>query len=802
MKITTLIMTPHSTEPASLMAKMFLVWICSIILNFNNFAYSQEESENKKWTVVSESATVNKKVRSILRNKKNTPPTELEALIQKRLNADRYLTAKININSTTKTILISSVVKYLILFEGNTYISNRALKNSIDLDNLISSEASIQDDLKLRIRQTYTKNGYNDVKIEVNEKFFKDKNLMRYVFKIDEGLVYSFDKITITGSFSKNKKYYINFLKSKSSQLVKSGKFSKADIENGLNNLITELKNKGYLEASYSGLRIEKVKGTRNKVHVFFDLYEGQPVRVQDVIFVGNKNIDSEWLIVLLGFKPNEILDFYKLEKGIKLIYEYYLSTGFLEVEINPQKKDFVELNLEKRRANIIVEIIESEKVVVGDIKILGLTKTYSYVVNNIIDFEVGDVLTIEKITLSRSRLNLSGLFSKVDIKYNEKLNDARQVIIELEEKAPGVIQLGFGARFNQKALSLKGYGGVLYKNIGGTARAVNTRLELQSRINQQAYPEHRAFVSYYEPFIFSKSIRGRVSLDSSENIFEITSSRVTLFRSLGLDFVLENNFNQHVRAAWTVLGIDFNKEFELNGLNPEIREQIGFFGPSIIFDYRNDLLLPTKGNYTKLQAEAGLPNLGTKIIANNNSGDVKYVRTEATYTNYSSLHPRLVWVNTLRGGWLKNLSEGTNSFPKSRAFFLGGSSTIRGFDPSDGVNERIPSDYDLCPNQTNCTSARGGDVLSIPENSYFYLVKTEFRFPVYNELWGSVFYDGGSVLIDQIKQKDPYRDAAGIGIRWNTPIGAVTFDIGFKLDRDKSRGESPNRVHINIGTF
>ena len=787
---------------------MCLVWIFSTILSSNSFA--AESVKPKPWQVTSNSAAINKKVRNIIRKNKNLQITEIEALIQKRLKLDRYLTAKLSIDSENKTINITSTWKYLILFEGNQALNNLKIKNSIDLDNLLSSEATIKDDLSLRIRQTYTKNGYNDVQINVEEKTFKTKNLKRYVFKIDEGLVYSFDKISIGGTFSKNKKFYTNFLRTKSSPLIKSGKFSKPDIENGLNNLITHLKNLGYLEASYTGLRVEKVEGAKNKVHVFFDLYEGQPVRVQNIRFIGNKSVDTDWLTVLLGFKENQVLNFYNLEKGIKQVYEYYLATGFLEVEINPSNKDFVDLNIEKRRADIVVEIIESDKVIVGDIKVEGLTKTYDYVVKNIIAFELGDVLTIEKITTSRSRLNLMGLFSKVDIKFDETLDEeeARRVVIEVEEKPPGVFQLGFGARFNQRALSLRGYTGILYKNLGGTARAVNTRLELQSRINDQAYLEHRAFISYYEPFIFNKHIRGRVSLDSSENIFEISDTRITLFRTLGLDFVLENNFNRHIRAAWTVLGIDFNKEFTVTNVaseeRPEVLEQIGFFGPSIQFDYRNNLLLPTKGFFVNMQAEMGLPALGTNITGEDPvteqtvSNDVTYARTEAWYTQYTTLNPRLIWVNTVRGGWLRNLSKDTNSFPKTRAFFLGGSSTIRGFDPSDGENERIPSDDDLGSD----TSARAGDILAIPENSYYYLLKTEFRFPVFNDFWGAVFYDGGSVLIDQVSQKDPYRDAAGLGIRWNTPIGAVTIDVGFKLDRDKTRGESPGRLHINIGTF
>lgn len=823
------------------MVKMFLVLIFNIILNFNNFTFALEvtqietrplsseftslptESESvslepksslsdsrslsseppKKWKVLSPSKTLNRSLSKLIKNKSNLSISELTALIEKKLKSDRYLTSKVFFEEKSKTITLTHVIKYLIILEGNLYLTQRYINSELDLDNLISTESTINDDLALRIKQTYIKKGYNDVQIKVSEKKFKDNALVRLVFNIDEGPVYSFDSITINGTYSKKKSFYVNFLKSKSSELVKTGKFSKQDIENGIKNLITHLKNLGFLEATYSGLRVEKNKDFKNKVDIYLDLYEGQPTRVQNIRFVGNKEVESDWLTVLLGFKDNDVLDFYKLEAGIKQIYDYYLSTGYLDVEINPNQNDFVDLNSERRKADIVIELIEREKIIVGDIKILGLSKTKDYVVKNIVDFEIGDVLTNEKINSSRRKLNLSGLFGKVDITFSEVNLDnelSRQIQIELEEKKPGAVQLGFGSRFNQRAFSLRGYAGVLYRNLWGTARALNTRLELQSRIGEQAYLEHRAFISYYEPFLFTKNLRGRISVDSSENIFQIINNDVTLFRSLGFDFIIENNFNNKIKASWTLLGIDLNKEFQLGKSDDEIREQIGSFGPTVQFDYRNNLFLPTKGYFVRLQSEYGASGLGTKIIADQLSTDIKFIRTEGTYTQYTSLHPSLIWVNTFRGGWLKNLSDGTERFPKSRAFFLGGSSTIRGYDPSDGVNERIPSDIDLGQD----TSARGGDVLRLPSHSVFYLLKTEFRFPLpfLQGLWGSLFYDGGSVLIKDIPQLDPYRDAAGFGFRYDTPIGAVTLDMGFKLDRNKNRGESLNRVHINIGTF
>ena len=50
----------------------------------------------------------------------------------------------------------------------------------------------------------------------------------------------------------------------------------------------------------------------------------------------------------------------------------------------------------------------------------------------------------------------------------------------------------------------------------------------------------------------------------------------------------------------------------------------------------------------------------------------------------------------------------------------------------------------------------------------------------------------------------DPFalRYAAGLGLRYTTPVGPVAFDYGFNLDRRKSRDEPFGAFHFSIGVF
>lgn len=746
-------------------------------------------------------------VQDSLKNLKSEDSNEIKQVVMAALRKKRFLTAKIDVYMVDRTITISDEQKYLIIFNGNRAISDSKIKDTINLSELNSTSYSIHDDLKSLILRLYADQGFSKTNVKYQKQQFKNDKLIRLTYDIEEGTYSKIGHINVGGLFSRPEKYYVQFLRNRSSALIKKGGFSHKDLENGINNLITDLKNQGYLEAAVSSVQVEEDPTKPAVMNVNIELFEGAPTTIDTIAFVNNSDIDDEWLEVLLGLSPGQKIDFYKFEEGLKRIIEYYLSTGYLKAEINPNHKDLVQVDQEQRLASIEIEISEGPRIIIGEIQIEGNQKTSDFVILKSLDFEVGDVLTVSKMNTARQRLGLLSLFSKADIQFIKLQNSPGHLVkIDVEERKPGLVQLGLGAN-NQRSFTLKGYGGILYRNLWGTGRAINTRLELQSSFLDSDFIEHRAFVSLFEPFIYGSRYSGRLTIDSSENIFQITDrptlKQTTIFSSKGFDFVIENQFNRHIKAAWTVLGFDYIKFYHIVdqgvGNADDVREQIGSFGPAIDIDYRNSQVLPTKGFYSRFEGEYAPSLLGTRVESNAASSKNSFMRMQGSYTRYDDLNENLVWVNTVRGGYLRNLSNDTEFFPQSRAFFLGGANSIRGFDPSR-PNERIPSDLDF---QGQIIGGyQGGGLLRIPTDSYYYLFKTEFRFPLHNQIWGSLFYDGGAVVIDGVDFNDAYRDAAGIGIRLNTPVGALSMDLGFKLDRKKDRGESPAQLHISIGTF
>jgi outer membrane protein assembly factor BamA len=83
-------------------------------------------------------------------------------------------------------------------------------------------------------------------------------------------------------------------------------------------------------------------------------------------------------------------------------------------------------------------------------------------------------------------------------------------------------------------------------------------------------------------------------------------------------------------------------------------------------------------------------------------------------------------------------------------------------------------------------------------------------QFPLVFRMGGVGFVDGGGLYLQKCPSGqglqncainlENFRRSAGLGVRYVTPVGPISLEYGFKLDRriDESIGE----VHFSIGTI
>ncbi len=120
--------------------------------------------------------------------------------------------------------------------------------------------------------------------------------------------------------------------------------------------------------------------------------------------------------------------------------------------------------------------------------------------------------------------------------------------------------------------------------------------------------------------------------------------------------------------------------------------------------------------------------------------------------------------------------STWTDSFhqlPASVRFFAGGSQSVRGY-----------SYQSLGPLDAN-GKVEGGKHLMVGSLEYDHRIKGKWS--------AAVFFDRGNAINTM---NDPLESGAGFGIRWQSPIGPIRFDIANAISRE----DRPWRLHINIG--
>lgn len=685
---------------------------------------------------------------------------------------------------------------------------NYGEKSSIDPETEMSN----------KIREFYLNKGYPEVRVNTQKEQLDETFKRNLTFQVQTGPKVNIVEWKIEGRVSRAPEYYTNFIKKNSSDLIQRGYYNSDDLSLGEKNLITELRNQGFLMAKVQSTRIEYLGKAKSRARITVNLDEGPLTQVRRLDFIGNKKFSDVELERIFNVKSNAPLRLQNLETSIETLKRFYLDRGFLEMKILNDVKNIVKYNERGTHANIEIRIYEGPQISVKSIIVEGNSKTQSDVIKRGLSFEPGELLTPEKIEDSILYLNRTGIFSRVAINTLEQGTDKenRTVVISVDERDPGLWRLGAGVN-SERELTARAFTGLSYNNIGGSMRGLSTRLELSSNIAEINYLEHRITAGYLEPFLFGTKIKGRVNVLREDQVFNTTKpdnypdvERVELLTRNRIDFLMESDLTRDLKLIWKAWGLDSRttREREYRCPDdptvycPEDSLQIASLGPILALDYRDNPFLPRDGNYSRLGVDYAAPYLGS-------SRGVEFVKVEGTYRHYFPFFKKkLVWANELRSGYLSNLSNdkcddgstNCNGVPVSHVFLLGGFSEVRGYDKFS-TNNRIPKSTDVeNSNDRSRLPIISANNKVIKDDSHFYLLKTELRFPIYGNVGGVVFYDAGAVLVTGYDFEDSYREAVGFGFRYDTPVGPVSIDMGYKLDAQAD--EDAREFHFSIGTF
>ncbi len=557
---------------------------------------------------------------------------------------------------------------------------------------------------------------------------------------------------------------------------------------------------------------------------------------LKDVKVTGNTIVKSEQIQNNFNSQVGKIINLNNVKESIETVRKVYADQGYQAVAIDPQLG---------QDGSLVLNINEG---VIEDIKVVGNLETKTAVIMREIRQKPGQVFNIEIMREDLRRVYNTNFFENVDIKPSAGKVNPNHIIIDIviKEKSTGNINLGAG--YNTRD-GIVGTFSVAKDNFLGSGQRIGADLQIGAgwlsatganwlgkfdwydpwflpqnlpartgfgfsiykqrqgnffqSVNQFTTPINGGSASYNYTLIndrtgfsvsFSRALFGDPLTSPWRTSFSVRAERIepalprvddVQIKQAGKDKSfsdLEKSTNQADKDSVTTIKKEFKNYVDNNILKALTVSKSGAdnrlaLGLSFSYDTRDFVAEPHDGWNNVISVEPSF-------------GDVDYWKYFATINKYIPMPFLDKWTIAL-GSRLGILTGDPNKISIYERFYSGGFDTIRGW----------------------------------PENGYLsgervFVGSAEIRFPIFNIVSGVMFLDLGNFwnqdwkvtesnvndvkvngkLADQSLLNPILRYGFGLGIRLNTPLGALRADYGIRdITRpfDLSKGA---QFHFNIG--
>jgi outer membrane protein insertion porin family len=530
--------------------------------------------------------------------------------------------------------------------------------------------------------------------------------------------------------------------------------FSKELIDLDMERLIRIYQREGFLNVKAT-LRPLKINNKKQTVRITIDVQEGEPVKVDHIsINTGERNIriDADSLIKKTSPKlelvQGERFRDESLNTDIQFIRDAYRNQGYAYTVVDYQ------LNLQPEQQLTDIQYVATPGPICyyGETSISGNNYVSVSFLKKQLEYKEGDRYNKSLLDETRQNLYRLQLFRIVSVlpETDEKTRkNPIPVKIYLEE-APRLstrFGVGYGTEDEFRAFVDLNYLGFL-----STA----------SRLN--LYVKHSALEPYYASlkWIFPQFPANRSTVSFNPYVSRNSEPGYET-RSYGINIPISYIFNDWLSGSVTYYLEDVKQQIEEGDQEfPDMEEEdFPYFKSgmlvNMIVNNSDPKFSPTKGvNFI----------LGFKVNGHMFGSDFNYTRLWGDFRTYQAIGKLTLAFRAMAGG-IRSADE-SNFIPVEDRFYSGGTNSVRGWNRSE-----------LGPKRES-GSPLGGK--SIMEGSL------EFRHPLFKKLSGVIFMDTGNVWTGSYSYDlGELAYATGAGIRFDTPIGPIRFDVGFPVWNEKT---------------
>lgn len=557
------------------------------------------------------------------------------------------------------------------------------------------------------------------------------------------------------------------------------------------------------LSGIYRAEGFDSVKVTSSIAHrsgniqVTFRVVEGARNIVNAITIEGDKTFpESRFAPHGLKVRPGEPYSQALVEQDRATILANYLRAGYLNASFREIASRVSKQ--EPHRINVVYHIYEGPRVITRNVITLGREHTLQRLINrDIEEIRPGQPLTESALLTSGSKLyDHTGVFdwAEVDPKREITTQNREDVLVKVHEAKRNEFQYGFGFEVIRRGGSIPS-GTVALPNLPPVG------LPASFSTSESTFYGPRGTAQYT-----LNNIRGK------GETLSLTAFAGRLDQR-GAVFYIDPHFRWSPWKATTSVSVErdeenpiFSSQVETGSLQfqrpvDHAQKNIAFFRYSY---NKTDLthvllaqLVPAKNDHVKLSTLAGnftrdtrdnplnahsgvLDSLELDFNTSKLGSNVDFAKLTGQAAFYKEKIHHIVWADSIRVGMAQPFD---GSFvPLSEAFFTGGGNSLRGI-PLDSAGPQRP--IYICPNGT--TSC--GTTIPFPTGGNELLIlNSEARIPLswlFKNLGYVLFYDGGGVF-PNVGFRDftsLYSNSVGGGLRYETPVGPIRFDLGYDLN-------------------
>jgi outer membrane protein insertion porin family len=670
-------------------------------------------------------------------------------------------------------------------------------ENAVDEDLLNESRRNLSDYFQTK--------GYFDVKVSVSQKqVAPDKQ--EVIFHVDKGERHKFEKLEIQGNtYFRREDIRERMQIQPAGGWLQYGLFSQTMQARDIAAIEALYRSNGFLQVKVTAQVADDYQGQSGHIQVVLNIAEGPQTMVGKVVIEGNTALtESEIRSSLIAQEGQPYADATIINDQTEMM-NAYANRGFPDVRVDystqPQPGD-------PPRINVTYTISEGQQVFVNRVLISGLHFTKGFVVTREMKIVSGTPLSQRQMLDSQNSLYGMGIFNEVNmaVQNPEGQTTHKNVNFQITEAKRYTFNYGLGLEVQTGqpggAANPQGKTGVSPR-VSLDITRLNFRGRNHTLILKTRYGtlEQLALLGYNAPRWFDSP---KLTLDFTA-FYELTNN-VQTYTATRLEGAVEVK-HQVSRTTILLYRLIYRRvetsNLVINPLAVPLFSQpvrVGMPDFAYVRDTRDNPIDSHKGSFNTFDI-----GVASKIFGS----QPNFVRLTAQNSTYYQFHrhrwvfarsTRIATENPFAGTSAAIAAPGPGAPPPSsfiplpERFLSGGPTTLRGF----GINQAGPRD--LATGQP-----LGGEALFI---NNLELRSPTFTLPVvghnvsvvlFNDT-GNVFTTPSAMWNNLYRFSQPNRStclnpaafscdfnymsvAVGGGIRYRTPVGPLSFDVGYNLN-------------------